>query len=270
MHMQPRDEQIRERCHRGWLRPYLLGLDQLLIGRWDYWLKTATEGCVLDDPIPQIEWLSQGHPDPHKNLKTCVDYCYNRFAREALNIFVEWLLYGFGDPSVKVFPQHVDLALNAKWYKTFCLDLFLQHPYDYLGDFAAELYGSGKRNPTGYFPTPMGLSCLMAKVTLQGCDKTASVCDPCAGSGRLLMVASNYSLNLYGQDIDYAILQICRVNMWMYVPWGIGRPAGIEGFSEQKTLKRDKNNIESPIVRINPEKQQILMDNTQQMRLFDL
>ena len=76
-----------------------------------------------------------------------------------------------------------------------------------LGQYAAELYGNGKHNPTAYFPTPMHLCDLMVKMLMDKTDKTASVCDPCVGSGRLLMVASNYSLNLYGMDIDPLILK---------------------------------------------------------------
>ena len=34
----PTDEEILERTTRGWLRPYLIALDQMFSKRWDYWL----------------------------------------------------------------------------------------------------------------------------------------------------------------------------------------------------------------------------------------
>lgn len=225
----PTDEQILERTFRGWLRSYLIALDQMFSNRWDYWLRTLEAGEVLDEPIPQIEWPGFGHDEPKKNLESCIDHCHGWFGRQAFNLFVEWLLFGFGDPSVKEIPTRIEPSVNAFWYKTFNLGLYLKYPHDYLGEYAAELYGNGRHNPTAYFPTPMHISVMMAKMVMSEKDKTASVCDPCVGSGRLLMAASNYSLNLYGIDIDFAILNVCKVNMWTYVPWGVGRPLDSKG-----------------------------------------
>ena len=162
--------------------------------RWDYWLRTISEGRILDEPIPQISWPGFGHSDPKKNLETCINYYRNRFSREAFNLLVEWLLFGLGDPTVQKFPEKVEPSVNAFWYKTFNLGLLLKYPHDYLGEYAAEVYSSGRHNPTGYFPTPMTVSVMMAAMTLRAKDKTASVCDPCVRSGRLLLAASNHSI----------------------------------------------------------------------------
>ena len=134
--------------------------------RWDYWTRTIATGKVLDEPIPQIDWLSHGHDEPRKNLEKCIGLCNNRFSRTALDLFVDWLLHAFGDPSVEL-PSDLEPRLNAGWYKTFNLGPYLQHPFDYLGEYAAELYGSGRSNPTAYFPTPMNVSLMMANMMMK-------------------------------------------------------------------------------------------------------
>jgi len=123
------------------------------------------------------------------------------------------------------------------------------------------------------------VSVLMAMMTVGECEKTASVCDPCVGSGRMLMTASNYSLNLFGVDIDYRILNICKANMWMYVPWGIVRPADWAAFAgiepamiapEEHTKAHTEEllPLEPAIQQVTPEIQQDLLNYTHQLDLF--
>lgn len=264
---QPTDEEVLERTTRGWLRPYLIVLDEMFSRRWDYWLRTADAGRVLDEPIPQVEWRGC-HDEPRKNIQACIEYCSNRSAWNSFNLFVEWLLFGFGDPSIKE-PCKVEPDVNAFWYKTFNLGLLLKHPHDYLGDYAAELYGGGKHNPTAYFPTPMNVSVMMAMMVLSEKDKTASVCDPCVGSGRLLMAASNYSLNLYGVDIDLNILKVCRANMWVYVPWCAFRPE-IEDLKPAEPMKAEGSSVVHPIQETTPEIQRKLLEFAEQMDMFSV
>lgn len=264
---QPTDAQISERTTWGWLRPYLVELDWMFLRRWDYWLRTIEAREVLSEPIPQIEWSGSGHTEPEKNLKACIDFGFYRFSRQSFSLFVEWLLFGFGDYSVKEMPRQIEPNVNAFWYKTFNLGLFLKHPHDYLGAYAVELYGKGHNNPTAYFPTPMNISVFMAKMLFCEKDKTASVCDPCVGSGRLLMVASNYSLNLYGVDIDYSILNVCKVNMWMYVPWAVRRPA-IKGLESAEPFQHQDALAIQPIQQTTPEVQRKLLEYSEQMNLF--
>ena len=263
----PTPEQIRERTVHGWLRPYLLALDGMFLNRWDYWLRTVEAGEVLAEPIPQIHWSGSGHEEPRKNLAACIDHSFHRLSRQSFSLFVEWLLFGFGAPSQKELPRQIEPDVNAFWYKTFNLGLFLKYPHDYLGEYAAGLYGKGRNNPTAYFPTPMNICVMMAQMLFDGKDKTASVCDPCVGSGRLLLVASNYSLNLYGVDIDYNILQVCKANMWMYVPWCVGRPQ-IKGLKPSAPFQHPEISTLQPIQQTTPEVQQKLIGFGQQMELF--
>ncbi len=253
-----------DRTKSGWLRPYLLALDDMFSKRWNYWLRTLDEGKVLEERIPQIEWLGQGEKETRKNLQDCLDYVHHQRRDDTFSQFTDWLLYGFGDSAQREFPKKVDDNVNAHWYKTFNMGLMLKHPYDYLGEIAAELYGKGKWNSTGYFPTPLDVCVMMAKMTMNGAReemKTASVCDPCVGSGRMLMVASNSSLNLYGMDIDYNVLKVCKVNMWMYVPWAIHRPK-IEGLESAVGIGGGDSLAPSytePIQKVTPEVQQQLL-----------
>lgn len=57
--------------------------------------------------------------------------------------------------------------------------------------------------------------------------KSKKVCDPCAGTGRMLMYASNHSLFLYGADIDSVCVMATKVNGFLYMPWMVrpGLPA---------------------------------------------
>jgi hypothetical protein len=48
---------------------------------------------------------------------------------------------------------------------------------------------------------------------------TEAMIDPCVGTGRMLLTASNYSVNLHGQDIDEVVLKAANINFWLYVPW---------------------------------------------------
>jgi len=238
--------------------------------RWNYWLNTIEKGEVLDEPIPKIKWLSMPDKETMKNLDDCIRICNNRSGWNAFNIFVEWLLFGFGDPAIKELPAGLEPRINAGWYKTFNLGLFLKNPFDYFGQYAAEFYGSGKSNPTAYFPTPMNISIMMAEMMMSEKDKVASVCDPCVGSGRFLMVASNYSLNLYGMDIDYHILNVCKLNMWMYVPWGVCRPKNIIGLYNNTEPMEQKDSLAlEPISMTTLDVQKKLMEYTQP-DLFDL
>ncbi len=264
------DFPILKRITKGWLQPYLIAIDAMFSKRWDYWSRTIDAEKVLDEPIPQINWLWTPHNDPMKNLETCIQLGHNRGHSDAFHLFVDWLLYGFSSSVVKTLPPQIEPELNISWYKTFNLGLYLKYPHDYLGQYAASLYGKGKRNPTAYFPTPMHLcyfivEMLMDKVS----DKTASVCDPCVGSGRLLMAASNYSINLYGMDIDPRILKVCQVNMWMYVPWCIYRPKRIKGLDEViKEPLPDENRLAQPIGQTTRE-EQTEMNQAVQLFLFD-
>ena len=112
---QPTDTQIQKRTTKGWLQPYLIAIDAMFAKRWVYWFQTVSAGKVLDEPIPHINWLSTPHNEPMKNLLTCLALCHGHSSWEAFSHFIDWLLYGLGDPSVKEFPTAISKPLNAGW-----------------------------------------------------------------------------------------------------------------------------------------------------------
>jgi hypothetical protein len=69
----------------------------------------------------------------------------------------------------------------------------------------------------------------MVQMTLgRGGDRTQNsandprletVLDPCVGTGRMLLHASNLSYCLYGCDIDPLVAMITRINGALYAPW---------------------------------------------------
>ena len=76
------------------------------------------------------------------------------------------------------------------------------------------------------FPPRMPSAEMMTQMTVNGADstnghdpRTRSIMDPCCGTGRMLLHASNYSLNLYGMDIDPLVLTITKINGALYCPW---------------------------------------------------
>jgi len=97
----------------------------------------------------------------------------------------------------------------------------LIHPYDYFGDLLSECHWGKSK---GFFPTPMSVVKVMTAITMgqKGLDqRTKTVLDPCVGTGRMLMLAGDYSLRLHGQDIDGVVLKAANINFLLYVPWAI-------------------------------------------------
>ncbi len=58
------------------------------------------------------------------------------------------------------------------------------------------------------------------------------------------MVASGWSLNLFGQDLDFLMCRIAAINAYLYIPW-LARPSPyhIEGLHSPKG-KKEKQIIE--------------------------
>jgi hypothetical protein len=61
---------------------------------------------------------------------------------------------------------------------------------------------------------------MMAQITFGDSDnRLKSVNEPCVGTGRMLLYASNYSLILSGQDINLTCVKATLVNGYLYAPW---------------------------------------------------
>lgn len=206
----------------GWLLPYLLHADDCLWQRWNHWFDTASAGKLIG-PIPNIEW--QRNAAATKMLERSLS-CVTKYGDwrgwnswSAFNYFLDWLLFGFGHSGHRQLPEEKDEHQGAseRLYQIFNLETLLAYPHDYFGDLLAENH-HGRH--VGFFPTPMEICQLMAMMNFgDGDSRTKTVCDPCVGTGRMLLVASNYSYRLYGADINPTVIKATLVNGYLYAPW---------------------------------------------------
>ncbi|HML21841.1 MAG TPA: N-6 DNA methylase [Aggregatilinea sp.] len=223
----------------GWLFPYLVDGDRVFgVNRWAYWDEALDTYRVPTDPIPYIDFDEQPDREAVKNVKDCLDYAtrYDGIRHsDAFEAFVAWMLHGFGDPvfsglTADHLPdRRVSPLVLDYWYETFKLGLLQLHPTDYMA-FFAQGGANHDYNPyhgSGFFATPMSVCKMMAGMMFTGDPdemKRQSVCDPACGTGSLLLAASNYSLNIYGQDISSSMVRCTKLNMWLYAPWGVFWP----------------------------------------------
>ncbi len=221
--------------YRGWLLAYVIqlhGIIPAVADRWDYHLRTLEAGKLLDEPIPQVTF---GAPDP-KVFALLQDWSrligWDCGGWSDFRSLLDWLSWGLA--LSKEDPRLSDVV-NEKLYRQVNLAPLLEKPYDYLGEHVASSKAAGW-NPTAFYPTPHCVVEMMVQMTMHdgpadGRDsRTRSVCDPAVGSGRMLMHASNWSLVLYGQDIDPLAIAMCKINGALYAPWlSFPLPAWIVG-----------------------------------------
>jgi hypothetical protein len=206
--------------YRGWLLYYRFmaevhpGVGQ----RWDYWCRTMTAGRLLEEPIPRISFAAISDKQAMKDLDVwvhLVDHHTSGWA--AVDKLLDWFLWGFGhsDKEPDLPPE-----LNESLYRQVNLVPMLLHPYDYFGEWI--MMQKGRWNPNAFYPTPHSVVEFMVQLTMtehKGDKRSKTVLDPTVGSGRMLMHASNYSLRLYGIDIDPTLVKVTLLNGALYVPW---------------------------------------------------
>jgi hypothetical protein len=219
---EPRELDRELDLQHGWLLPYLLETDDFLWGRWHHWFETASAKKVIAQ-IPQIEWQrnDMGFKMLNRSLSVITRYGdwrgWNSWA--AFDYFMDWLLFGLGHKGQTELPEEKDEYRGAcgRLYQVFTLETLLAWPHDYFGDILAENH-HGRH--LGFFPTPMELCQLMAQMNCGGEDaRTKSVCDPCVGTGRMLLAASNYSYRLFGADVNPTVIKATLINGFLYAPW---------------------------------------------------
>jgi hypothetical protein len=210
--------------YRGWLLAYVMelhGVVPAVADRWGYHLRTLEAGRLLDEPIPQITF---GTPD--NQVFSLLREWSGLVGRDCggwadFRTLLDWLCWGLAVGREE--PPQED-AVNEEMYRAVNVGPLLERPYDYLGEYVA-MGKSGGWNPTGFYPTPhnvveMMVHMTMADTTGAGKDpRLRTVADPCVGSGRMLLHASNRSLCLFGQDVDPLAVTVCRVNGALYAPW---------------------------------------------------
>ncbi|CAB1065499.1 hypothetical protein D1BOALGB6SA_10296 [Olavius sp. associated proteobacterium Delta 1] len=116
---------------------------------------------------------------------------------------LEWLLSDedIWGKLVGIYKQHFD-AIHAD-------------RYDYLGDMYVDMQGRFSQSIKGQFLTPQNVTEMMAKMVMGDGNKPLNVLDPCVGTGRMLISASNYAPKgsvFYGIDIDNRAIRTAFTN----------------------------------------------------------
>jgi hypothetical protein len=221
--------------YRGWLLPYVILLHErvpAVADRWGYYLRTRAAGRLLDEPIPPVTF----GPADERVFRLLHNWS-RLVGRDCggwgdFRSLLDWLCWGLALCGEE--PRLAD-EVHEQLYRAVDLGPLLERPYDYLGEHVARGKARGW-NPTAFFPTPHSAVECLVRMTLHAADasgrdpRTLTVCDPCVGSGRMLLHAANYSLCLYGQDIDPLAVAMCQVNGALYAPWlAFPLPASILG-----------------------------------------
>jgi hypothetical protein len=206
--------------YRGWLLYYRMLLeDHPAVGRrWDYWFRTMMSDKTLAEPIPQLGIAHAPDRTVFKAIEDSVRLIdHDGHGGSAVDKLLDWFLWGFGHARMP--PPDFSEELNERLYMQVNIGPMLVTPYDYLGEWIG-MQKSGW-NPNAFYPTPHSVVECMVRMTMDHDEDTRGnkVMDPCVGSGRMLIHASNFSLRLYGTDIDPAMVKLTLVNGGLYVPW---------------------------------------------------
>ena len=229
-----KDDDIRStRNKKGWLLPYLIRLDGMFFGRWEYLFKIIEEDRIPKGPIPQIPFKAVEEYTERlvqKNIKKCIDRGYRELS-SSLGLFIDWIMWGLGRG--EEFPR-VSEEIDDFWYRTFNLGLFYKEPADHWSMIAMESMSTG--NGHGFFPTPASVVKMMTEMTFAGGfqenQKRASMMDPCCGTGIMFLYASNHTLNIQGNDISPLLVKMAKINAFIYIPWLAYRPKGLTIFDK--------------------------------------
>ena len=227
------DPALRRDLAHGWMLPMLLTLDACLWRRWDYWRDCMEAADALPpEPIPRVELLATPHPGTRRMLEASLDCIPQHGGWQTwsgwsyFTYLLDWLLFGFGhkgQPEPPAEPAGCHGASN-RLYQVFALDAMLLWPHDYFGSLLAE---SSYGKQQGFYPTPHHICEFMTRMACgRATDREQerdlrleTVCDPCVGTGRFLLHASNHSLRLYGCEIDLTLCKATLVNGYCYIPW---------------------------------------------------
>ena len=212
-------------------------------------------GKLLDEPIPQVAFgdADQGVFKRLHQWSALIGYDHGGWSD--FRTLLEWLLWGLNLADER---PRVSDEVGEKLYRQVNLTPLLETPHDYLGAFVALNKAKGW-NPTGFYPTPHAVAECMVRMTMHdaGTDgrdpRTLSTCDPCVGSGRMLLHASNDTFVLFGQDIDPLAIARCKINGALYAPWlSFPLPAAILGTSAgppRPALPKSFQRVRLPLAR---------------------
>lgn len=259
----PTFDHVEERTRQsGWLLEIVQQVEMQLWGRWSYWREIWQNGTIGTFPewkIPRVPFTDEmtmpeippeivgkmnQRPDGEQKLeylgsshdakKRTMDAftCAIQVHQARLEDLISWLLWGLSCPMIDERPKIPEKAAVVM-YHDLSLDLMIAHPTDWGAMLAREFaYTKGH----AWFPTPPSLVRLMTEMQFNSekDNRMESVNDCCLGTGIMLLYASNYSLDLYGNDISSLMVKLSLLAAYMFIPWMIfpGRHAGIIEFQE--------------------------------------
>ena len=221
-------------AYSGWLRHLVLEAEAAgaLLPRWHYVFESIDNGHVLDKPLPQTDMGRQGSGE--RASRIFMGWCElldgRRSQWERMRLVMEFLAWGFGigdsppdlshEESLRLYAGHEGRrGVNSRDL----LDLY-KYPCDLFGYTLSQKIGNGW-NPNAFFPTPETVVACMVQMTMhdtKGLDQRGlTVCDPCVGTGRMLIYAGQNSMRLFGMDIDYMMVLATKINMAFWCPWGL-------------------------------------------------
>lgn len=214
----------------GWLLPELLWLDATYQGRYELWHCTKTqtnltlETLARPEPIPFLKPGDAGFDKTLTMLKACFSAAGGDSQRPGMRevgYLARWILFSLGHP-YQTRPPTMDNgpagAKRTRLEHEFDLSQLIRFPSDYFGHLLA-LSKYGQRH-TSFYPTLQPVSALMAELGHQvdQCSKPMRIFDPCLGTGRLALEASNYARALVGWERDRPLLEVALANFMLYAP----------------------------------------------------
>ncbi len=172
--------------------------------RWQWYSNIMLLKKLSAEPLPKMDFSDDNDGKAKKLVLSILNV--NRNLDDLLN----FLLHMFG---------HTGYEQRPRVEFDFPLEEALRLERDLFGDAYSEVMGNSLRNGTGYFPTPQSICNLIVEMTMTGCQLTNTVNDPCVGSGRMLLSASNKSLFLSGNDVNLICVKMTLVNGYLFAPW---------------------------------------------------
>lgn len=214
----------------GRLLPELLRLDAIYQGRYELWHQTKTQPNLtlktLARPEP-IPFLKPGDAGFDKTL-TMLKACFRAVGGESqkpgmreVSYLAKWILFSLGHP-YQTHPPTLETSTVGARRKSleheFDLSQLIRFPSDYFGHLLAHSQ-YGQRH-TRFYPTLQPVAALMAELGHQ-VDRSPTpmrIFDPCLGTGRLALEASNYARALIGWERDRPLLEVALANFMLYAP----------------------------------------------------
>lgn len=215
----------------GWARGIAFVADSVYQGNWHKWLEILAAGeYVNGDPVPVIELSASGNSEVTKMLNKAMQTVY--VSGVGMYEFVEWIGYALG---ISWFKKPKISEKEWKYlYENIDFSLYFKYPADYLSVFLAE---NGQSGVLDFFPTPMSVAALMAKILeADDYDYSTSVIEPCLGTGALVL--SSKALNIVGTELSHLVVRAAAIQAFFYKPSMLYVPHPVIGLHFSKEEMR--------------------------------